>query len=185
MCIRITYRIILIFFNFLTFIYFWETETEHKWGRSKERGRHRIRSRLQALSCQHRAQCGARTHEARDHDLGEVGRSTDGATQVSSRIVFILFFSRAVPQPCSNSPSFVQTINTCTMNQAKADIKSRRGHAVLSLHVSWEQLECMEAYGGAGKLERQRLLINKPIRAWSSKWVSPLKIICYLLDSRD
>ena len=28
-----------------------------------ERGRHRIRSRLQAPSCQHRAQCGARTHE--------------------------------------------------------------------------------------------------------------------------
>ena len=38
-------------------------------GRGRERGRHRIRSRLQALSCQHRAQCGARTHELWDHDL--------------------------------------------------------------------------------------------------------------------
>ena len=34
-----------------------------------ERGRHRIRNRLQALSCQHRARCGARTHGPRDHDL--------------------------------------------------------------------------------------------------------------------
>ena len=34
-----------------------------------ERGRHRIWSRLQALSCQHRAWCEARTHGPRDHDL--------------------------------------------------------------------------------------------------------------------
>ena len=31
--------------------------------------RHRIQSRLQALSCQHRAWCGAQTHELWDHDL--------------------------------------------------------------------------------------------------------------------
>ena len=37
------------------------------WGR--ERGRHRIWSRLEALSCQHRAWHGARTHELWDHDL--------------------------------------------------------------------------------------------------------------------
>ena len=46
-------------FYFLMFI----SETEHKWVRGRERGRHRIRSRLQILSCQHRAQRGARTHE--------------------------------------------------------------------------------------------------------------------------
>ena len=34
-----------------------------------ERERYRIRSRLQAPSCQHRAQCRARTHQLRDHDL--------------------------------------------------------------------------------------------------------------------
>ena len=45
------------------FIYFWERE------RSREKGRHRIRSRLQAPSYQHRARRGARTHEPRDHDL--------------------------------------------------------------------------------------------------------------------
>ena len=38
-------------------------------GRSRERGRHRIWNRLQALSCQHRAQRRARTHGPRDHDL--------------------------------------------------------------------------------------------------------------------
>ena len=37
-------------------------------GGGEERG-DRIWNRLQALSCQHRAQCGARTHEPWDHDL--------------------------------------------------------------------------------------------------------------------
>ncbi|VFV25970.1 Hypothetical predicted protein [Lynx pardinus] len=46
-----------------------QRETEHKWGRDRERRRHRIRSRLQALSYQHRARRGARTHEPQDHDL--------------------------------------------------------------------------------------------------------------------
>ena len=55
-------------FFFLMFIYFWERETEHEQGRGRER-RHRIGSRLQALSCQHRARRGARTHEPQDHDL--------------------------------------------------------------------------------------------------------------------
>ena len=54
---------------FLTFIHFWESETEHEWRRGRERGRHRIWSRLQALSHQHRAWCGAWTHKLRDHDL--------------------------------------------------------------------------------------------------------------------
>ena len=40
-------------------------------GRCRERGRHRIQSRFQALSCQHRAQCGARTHRLWNHDLSQ------------------------------------------------------------------------------------------------------------------
>ncbi|XP_058540847.1 threonine aspartase 1 isoform X5 [Neofelis nebulosa] len=44
-------------------------ETEHEWGMGRERKRHRIRSRHQTLSCQHRAPLGARTHRPRDHDL--------------------------------------------------------------------------------------------------------------------
>ena len=58
------YNTILMFILFLR-----ETETECKWVRGRERGRQRIGSRLQALSCQHRAWCGAQTHELWDHDL--------------------------------------------------------------------------------------------------------------------
>ena len=47
----------------------------------RERGRHRIRSRLQAPSCQHRALHGARTHGPWDHDLSRSQRLADWATQ--------------------------------------------------------------------------------------------------------
>ena len=46
-----------------------ETQTGHKQGRGREGGRPRIRSRLQALSCQHRAGGRAQIHEQWDHDL--------------------------------------------------------------------------------------------------------------------
>ena len=52
---------------FLHFIYLFLIE--HKWGRGRERRRHRILSRLQAPSCQHRAPHRAQTHKPRDHDL--------------------------------------------------------------------------------------------------------------------
>ena len=58
---------------FLMFIYYFEREretereTEYEWGR--ERGRHRIWSRLKTLSCQHRARHGAWIHRPQDHDL--------------------------------------------------------------------------------------------------------------------
>ncbi|XP_053081817.1 BLOC-1-related complex subunit 5 isoform X3 [Acinonyx jubatus] len=44
-------------------------DTEHKHRRGRERRRHGIQSRLQVLSCQHRTQRGAPTHEPQDHDL--------------------------------------------------------------------------------------------------------------------
>ena len=41
-------------------------------GTEKERERrHRIWSKLQALSCQHGARCGAQTHDLWDHDLSQ------------------------------------------------------------------------------------------------------------------
>ena len=48
-----------------------ETERDRAWmgEGQRERGRHRIQNRLQALSCQHRAWRGARTHESWDHGL--------------------------------------------------------------------------------------------------------------------
>ena len=75
--------IFYFFFNFFsTFILFLgQRETEHERGRGRERGRHRIGNRLQALSHQPRARRWARTHGPRDRDLAEVGRLTDCATQ--------------------------------------------------------------------------------------------------------
>ena len=55
------------FFFFNVYFSFWERE--HERGMDRERGRHRIRSQLQAPSCQHRARCGAQTHVPQDHDL--------------------------------------------------------------------------------------------------------------------
>ena len=54
---------------FFILFYLFLRETKYELGRCRERGRHRIRSRLQALSCQHRAWRRARTHGLWDHDL--------------------------------------------------------------------------------------------------------------------
>ena len=63
------------------YLFLGQRETEHERGRGRERGRHRIGNRLQALSHQPRARRGARTHGPRDRDLAEVGRLTDCVTQ--------------------------------------------------------------------------------------------------------
>ena len=70
-CARIAGYTYTFFLNFLLrfFIFERQRETERKWGRGRERGRHRIGSRLQALSCQHGARRGAWTHEPWDRDL--------------------------------------------------------------------------------------------------------------------
>ena len=61
---------LFIFYLFLTFYLFLrQRETEHERGRGGERGRHRIGSRLQALSHQPRARRRAWTHGPRDRDL--------------------------------------------------------------------------------------------------------------------
>ena len=73
------YFILNFFFNIYLFL--GQRETEGEQGRGRERGRHRIGNRLQALSHQPRARRGARTHGPRDRDLAEVGRLTDCATQ--------------------------------------------------------------------------------------------------------
>ena len=68
-------------------MFIFETETERKWGRGRERGRPRIRSRLQAPSCLHRARRGARTHELWDHDLSWSRTLNLLSTQAPPRIV--------------------------------------------------------------------------------------------------
>ena len=76
---RMCYSDCFHLFFFLMFI-FGERERQRQsmstggaWGSrgGAERGRHRIRSRLQAPSCQHRARCGTRTRKPRDHDLSQ------------------------------------------------------------------------------------------------------------------
>ena len=68
-------------FFFNVYLFLRQRETQHEWGRGRERGKHIIGSRLQALSHQPRARRGARTRGPRDRDLAEVGRLTDCATQ--------------------------------------------------------------------------------------------------------
>ena len=72
------------------FIQFWETERDRAWaGAGTERGRHRIPSRLQALSCQHRA-----WHEALTHGTwAEVRHLTDWATQAPLHLLLTLTIS--------------------------------------------------------------------------------------------
>ena len=69
--VDIFFKIIYFLKKFLVFIYFWERnrDRECEQGRGRERGRQRIWSRFQALSCQHRAPHGAWTCELWDPDL--------------------------------------------------------------------------------------------------------------------
>ena len=81
----------IFFFNFFFNVYlFFGTERDRAWTGEgqRERGRHRIGNRLQALNHQPRARRGARTHRPRDRDLAEVGRSTDCATQAPPKYSF-------------------------------------------------------------------------------------------------
>ena len=63
----------IFFLICLMFVYFWERETDKVWAGEdqRERERDRIQSRLQVPSYEHRAGCGAQTHEPWDHDLSQ------------------------------------------------------------------------------------------------------------------
>ena len=58
-----------VFKFFYIYLFLRERESASRGGAERERGRNRIWSRLQALSCQHRARCGAWSHGLCDHDL--------------------------------------------------------------------------------------------------------------------
>ena len=80
-------------FNVCLFIYLFilrQRETEHEQGRDRERGKHRIKSRLQALSCQHRAWCRARTHKLWDCDLSQ-SWTLNQLSHPRAPLMFILF----------------------------------------------------------------------------------------------
>ena len=63
-------RTCLFAFNFFN-VYLFLRGRQSAGGGGAERGRHRIPSRLQTPSCQHRARHGARIHKPRDHDLSQ------------------------------------------------------------------------------------------------------------------
>ena len=77
-------------FFFLMFLHFWDRqrETESKHGRGRERGRRRIWSRLQALSCQHRAWCGVQTNKPWGHDIGQSQTQPTEPRRCPGAIVF-------------------------------------------------------------------------------------------------
>ena len=78
---------VLHFFIFLLFIFEWETECKRR--RSRERDTHRIRSRLQALSCQHRARHRVWTTNCEITTWAEVGCSINWATQASQCLALL------------------------------------------------------------------------------------------------
>ena len=84
---------LLIWNNFFFNVYLRESnrETEREWRRGTERGRHRIWSRLQALSYQHRGWCRSQIHRLQDHDLSWSQCSTDWATQASQELLILNF----------------------------------------------------------------------------------------------
>ena len=67
------------------FICSWERQTEHEWGRD------RLWSRLQALSCQHRAWRRTQTHELLDHDLSRSPTLNQLSHPVTPLIVVLIF----------------------------------------------------------------------------------------------
>ena len=85
------------------FIYFErERMCVHEQGRGRDRGRHRIQSRPQALFYQCRGRRGARTHECEIMTWAEVGGSTDWATQVLQEYLFfnVYLFLRERESAC-------------------------------------------------------------------------------------
>ena len=87
---------VCFFFIFLNVsLFLRERETEHKQGKGRERGRHGIWS-----SCQHRAWCGAQTHEPGDHNLSQSQTpnqlSHPGAPDYSSYIFYISSFQKVI-----------------------------------------------------------------------------------------
>ena len=62
---------LFLFLNVNLFIFEREREIAQAGEGQKERGKHRIRNRLQALSCQHKARRGAQTHTLCDRDLNQ------------------------------------------------------------------------------------------------------------------
>ena len=73
-------------------------------GAERERGRHGIRSRLRAPSCQHRARRGARTHRPRDHDPSRSG-TLNRLSPPGAPLLLCFLRTLQFPRPPSPSPT--------------------------------------------------------------------------------
>ena len=77
---------VVCLFVWIFFVFIFERETECEWRRGRERGRHRIWSRLQVLRYKHRVQRRARTHKPQDHDLSQSWTLNWLVTQAPQRV---------------------------------------------------------------------------------------------------
>ena len=132
MCLKILFSV---------YLFLKERETEREWGRGRGRETERETEPKQALSSQHRARCGARSHEPWDHDLSpksRVGYSTSWATQVP-QMEHILFvhsarscfrFMLIIDKPSVNICVQVICVNTClcfSWVKDRGDVASSHG----------------------------------------------------------
>ena len=91
---------------FLTlFIIERQSKTEHEHGRGRETRRHGIWSRLQALSCQHRARRGAWTHQLWDRDLSR-SRAPNWLSHPGAPCSFFYFCNKMEKTNRLHSPNF-------------------------------------------------------------------------------
>ena len=85
----------------------------------RARGTHRFRSKLQALSCQHRAWRGARIHEPWDHDLSWRWTLNQLRHPGAPRSYFQRVPSRSLPTTPENTQASTGKRDVCFQNYTK------------------------------------------------------------------
>ena len=108
-----------------------ETERDRQRERASRRGAERENPKqLQALSCQHRAQCGAQTHELQDHDLS---RNQESDAQ------------RTEPPRCPCSSVVITVSSFSALNRRLWGISLCPAH-FLTLGIELQVLYCLFAW---------------------------------------
>ena len=137
-------------------------ETEDKQGRDREREGDRVWSRLQALSHQHRARCGAPTHEPRDYDLSS---------------------SWMLNQPTEppRCPKTAFSHLHVTASHFHVFLRTFSFSIFLKIYLFWERERKTESEWGRGR-ERGRHRIRSRLqalscqhRAWCGAWTHELR----------
>ena len=130
-----------VFFN--VYLFLRDRETEHEQRVGRERGKHRLGSRFQALSCQRRAQRGARTHKPRDRDgeLKSAAQPTEPPRrpeQMRFDITQSLFpIDLLITDLLFGAPDFSSDLNTWFYTKDSRGRNSARDRTVLKLKSEW------------------------------------------------